>query len=111
MPYTRLVKMKKFSKLRIAQLWDDCRIFAAWFSSIKKGKKIFDKKTGKQIRLLDCVKRFARTRGLLWALGYEPKRPKKNKKTTPAYREMWKLAAKSVKYYYHKYKGKVAKRS
>ncbi len=107
MPYSKLIEMTKFSKLRLKQLWDDLRIFSAWYSSKKKGRIIHDKKTGRVLSFLDIIKRFAKARGLLWALGYSPSRPKKGKVTTPAYKELWKKAAPSIKYYYYKYKDKV----
>ena len=123
MPYQKLIVMEKFSDLRLKQLWDDCRIFVAWFSSIKHGKKIVDQKTGQKLTLLDCVKRYARARGLLMALGYEigPKRlaevkgknidwRKKFKpsiKSTPEFKEMFKLALPSIKYYFRLYKNRV----
>ncbi len=62
--------MEKFSKLRCKQLWDDLRIFSAWYSSKKKGMIIHDKKIGQVLSFFDIIKRFAKARGLLWALGY-----------------------------------------
>jgi len=110
MPYQKLIKMEKFSKLRIKQLWDDCRIFAAWFSSIKHGKKIVDQKTGQTLTLLDCIKRYAKARGLLWALGYSLDQKKaKPGKTTPEFKAMFKMALPSIKYYYRLYEGKVTR--
>jgi len=100
--------MEKLSKLRVKQLWDDCRIFSAWYSSIKHGKKIVDKKTGKQIRLLDCIQRYAHARGLLWALGYPLKKGKPGK-TTPEFKELFRLAVPSIRYYYSKYRNRVRK--
>jgi len=105
MPYQKLIKMERFSKLRIKQLFDDCRIEAAHFSSIKKGKTIMQ--FGKRKRLIDCIKRYAHARGLLWALGYPIKKGKKPAKTTPEFRQMFKLAISLIKHYYSKYKGKV----
>ncbi len=109
MPYSLLIKMKRFSKSRIKQLWNECRIFSSWYSSIKSGKVLRDRKTGKVITPKDCIKRFAHARGLLWALGYPPRKQKGKVKTTPEFREMYRLAFPSVKYYYNKYKGKVSK--
>ena len=127
MPFQKLITMEKFSDLRIKQLWDDCRIFAAWFSSIKSGKQITDRKTGQSLSVLDVVKRYAHARGLLWALGFPigPKRmnwvhgkkseyvkPFKPKvKRTSEFKQMFKLALPSIKYYYSKYRGKVKRGS
>ena len=109
MPYKKLIGMQKFDKKRIAQLWDDCRIFAAWFSSTLKGKKITDKKTGKLITLREIVLKYARARGLLLALGYPIKHKKGGPKPTPAFIKLIKLAKKPMLVYYKYYKGKVSK--
>lgn len=110
MPFQKLIHLKRFSKLRIRQLFDDCRIETAHFSSIKHGKTIIQ--FGRKKRLLDCIKRYARARGLLWALGYSippfpiPGKVQK-KETTPEFKKMFKLALPSIKYYYRFYEGKV----
>ena len=108
MPYHKLTKMRTFSKLRIRQLWDDCRIEAAHYSSIKHGKVIVQK--GKRKTLNDCINRYARARGLLLALGYVVKHGyKSKKKTTPEFKEMFKKAWPRVKRWYKYYKGRVKK--
>jgi len=107
MPYRKLIEMEKFSKLRVKQLWDDARIESAHYSSIKKGISIIQ--AGKRKTLLNCIKRYARVRGLLMALGYSLGVAKKKTKTTLEFKEMFKLAIPSIKYYYQKYKGKVRK--
>lgn len=100
--------MEKFSKLRIKQLFDDCRIFSAFFASIGRGKHITDQKTGQKLSALDVIKRYARARALLLALGY-PLGVSKKGKTTPEFKKMFKLALPSIKYYYSQYRGKVFK--
>ncbi len=108
MPYRKLIKMKKFSKLRVKQLWDECRIFSAWYSSIKHGRRIYDKKTGRRITLQDCINRYAHARGLLLALGYKVKHGfKPKKKTTLEFRELFKKAWPKVKKWYLYYRNKV----
>lgn len=110
MPFQKLIKMNKFSELRIRQLWDDLRIFSAWFSSIKHGKKIVDQKTGQRLTLKEVIKRYGHGRGLLWALGYSIEKKKKpGKPITPEFKELFKLAIPAIKYYYKQYKGKVKK--
>ena len=109
MPYLKLITGEKFSPLRIKQLWDECRIFSAWYSSIKQGKKIIDQKTKKKITLFETIKRYAHARGLLIALGYPLGQKKSNTFTTLEFKEMFKLALPSIKYYYQKYKDKVKK--
>ena len=99
--------MEKFSDLRLKQLWDDCRIFAAWFSSIRHGKTIVDQKTKKKLSVLDVIRRYANARGLLVALGYPLALKKTKSKTTREFKELFKLALPSIEYYAKKYKGKV----
>jgi hypothetical protein len=107
MPYLKLITMQKFSKLRVRQLFDDCRIFAAWFSSLLDGKTITDQKTKKQLTKKDVILRYAHARGLLIALGYPIKHTPGGKKPTPAFAKLTRLAKNSIQYYYDKYKGKV----
>lgn len=101
--------MKKFSKLRIKQLWDDARIFAAWLASIRKGKVLRDRKTGRPLTAKEVINRFARTRGLLWALGYPLKVPGPN--TTLAFKILFKRALPGVRKWYNFYKRRVQRSS
>ena len=107
MPFRKLVKLQYFSKKRIKQLFDDARIFIAWASSISKGKVLRDRKTGKRITLEDCIRRYAKVRGLLLALGYDIKH---SKKTTPIFKKVFKKAWPLIKKWYKYYKGRVKKR-
>ena len=103
MPAEKLFKLKRFSKLRIKQLWDDLRIYAAWYASKKEGKIIKDRKTGKAITFREIIKRFAKTRALLVVLGYPMVRRKRKLKIKKTTRELYRLARplikKYVKYY------------
>lgn len=96
--------MERFNKLRIKQLFDDARIYAAHFAELSRGKKHYWK-TGKEITKPDLIKRFANVRGILWALGYLPKMPEKKS----SYQELFILAWPLVKKVYNKYKGKIKK--
>jgi len=109
MPYQKLIKMERFSELRIKQLWDECRIFAAWYSFIKRKAIVHDKKTKKILTLEDCIKHYAHARGLLLALGYVVKKEPSSKKTTPEFKEMFKRAWPRVKKWYAYYKNKVSR--
>ena len=102
MPFAKLIKMEKFSPLRIKQLFDDARIYVAHYAELSRGKKHFWK-TGEPITKEDLIRRFAQVRGELWALGYVPKMPIKRS----LYRKLFLLAWPLVKKVYNKYKGKV----
>jgi len=49
LPYSTLIKLKKFTPLQKKQLLDEHRIFHAWWHSLKNGKILRDKKTHKLI--------------------------------------------------------------
>jgi len=102
MPYQKLTrKLKRFSKRRIRQLFDDARIFVAWYSSLSKGKILRDRKTGRKLTKQEVIKRFAKVRGLLWALGYPPKAP--GREDTKIYREVFKKAFPLMRKYHRRY--------
>ena len=108
MPYLKLTKeLTYFSEGRIKQLFDDARIFVAWYSSISKGRRLKDKRTGRKITKAEALNRFAKVKGLLWALGYEPKLPGKG--TTEIYRRMFRKAFPLIRIYYRKYRDRVRK--
>jgi hypothetical protein len=111
MPFQKLINMEKFTELRIKQLWDDLRIFAAWYASLKEGKVVVDQKTKKPLTKVEVIKRYGHGRGLLWALGYsiEGKKKPSTKSTTPEFKELFKLAIPAIKHYYKVYNGKVQK--
>jgi len=70
MPLFKLLGLKKLSKLRVKQLLDDHRILHAWYSSVKKGKKIYYKKLNRYLTPNDIVKLHALVVLKLKSLGY-----------------------------------------
>lgn len=113
MPYEKLIKMKKFSKLRIKQLWDDCRICCAHATALQRGEIHYWKDTGKKMTWEDLAKRLGRARGLLIALGFSIPVRKKKKGLIPiagkkkAAKELYRLSWPYIKKYYHYYRNRV----
>jgi hypothetical protein len=99
MPYSKLVQLKRFSPRQVKQLLDERRIITAWFSSMKRGKKIFSAELNRAFTLDDIIDRYARVTAKLLGLGYKllPSR-----KTTSYGRLLAQLSKSKIKLYLKK---------